>query len=161
MNKAIAVVLVGATLLSSTSAFAADHGNRGHGRGNDNHQWNGGSSHQWNGGNYRQGGDYRSGGHYRQGYRYPYYIQSRYVIRDYRSYRLPPPRYGYQYYRTDNGDIVMAAIASGIIGLIIGSAIADNHNDGYYNQGYGYAPPPQPYYPPAPYYPPPAPYYRY
>ena len=154
MNKFIASVLVGATLLSSTSAFAADHGNRGNGRGHDNHQWNGGASHQWN------GGDYRSSGHYRQGERYPHFNQSRYVIRDYRAYRLPPPRYGYQYYREDNGDIVMAAIASGIIGLIIGSAISDNHNTGYASPGYGYAPPPQPYYPPQqPYYPPPRPYY--
>ena len=55
-----------------------------------------------------------------------------YYISDYRSYRLPPPRPGYRYYRSDNGDIVMAAIASGLIGAIIGSAIDDN--DGRYDR---------------------------
>ena len=41
---------------------------------------------------------------------------------DYGNYGLPAPRRGYRYYRDNNGDIVMAAIAGGIIGLIIGSA---------------------------------------
>jgi Ni/Co efflux regulator RcnB len=62
-------------------------------------------------------------GRWRTGQRYPYYRDNRYVIEDYRAYRLPPPRAGYRYYRDDNGDIVMAAIASGVIGLIIGSQI--------------------------------------
>ena len=43
---------------------------------------------------------------------------------NYYDYGLPAPRRGYRYYRADNGDIVMVAIASGIIGLIIGGALA-------------------------------------
>jgi Ni/Co efflux regulator RcnB len=66
-------------------------------------------------------------GHWRTGQRYPYYNSNRYWIQDYRSYDLPPPRHGYRYYRDNNGDIVMAAIASGIIGLIIGGALSDGH----------------------------------
>ena len=75
-------------------------------------------------------------GQWRTGNRYPYYNNSRYYISDYRAYRLPPPRPGYRYYRSDNGDIVMAAIASGVIGLIIGGALADNddHRRGYYRR---------------------------
>ena len=89
--------------------------------------------HRYYGGNYGYDG-YR--GQWRTGNRYPYYNNSRYYISDYRAYRLPPPRPGYRYYRTDNGDIVMAAIASGIIGLIIGGALADNdhHDRGYYRR---------------------------
>lgn len=73
-------------------------------------------------------------GRWRTGSRYPYYNSGRYVISDYRAYHLPPPRPGYRYYRDDNGDVVMAAIATGIIGLIIGGALSDNDDRryGYY-----------------------------
>ena len=71
-------------------------------------------------------------GQWRTGQRYPYYNNNRYWIQDYGSYDLPPPRYGYRYYRDNNGDIVMAAIASGIIGLIIGGALSDGHRGGGY-----------------------------
>jgi len=76
--------------------------------------------HRFYGGNHGYNG-YR--GHWRTGQRYPYWRDNAYVINDYRTYRLPPPRPGYRYYRDDNGDIVMAAIASGVIGLIIGSQL--------------------------------------
>jgi Ni/Co efflux regulator RcnB len=65
-------------------------------------------------------------GRWRSGMRYPHYNNRRYVIENYRAYNLPPPRPGYRYYRDDNGDIVMAAITSGVIGLIVGGALA-NH----------------------------------
>jgi Ni/Co efflux regulator RcnB len=76
--------------------------------------------HRYYGGKYGYNG-YR--GHWKTGERYPYWRDNAYVINDYRTYRLPPPRTGYRYYRDDNGDIVMAAIASGVIGLIIGSQL--------------------------------------
>jgi Ni/Co efflux regulator RcnB len=88
----------------------------------------------------RRGGAY--GGYYnrrwRQGQVYPYYRNNGYVVRDYRAYNLPPPRPGYRYYRSDNGDVIMAAIASGVIGLIIGGALANNnrYDRGYYDHGY-------------------------
>lgn len=84
-------------------------------------RWAGGG-HRYYGGHYGYNG-YR--GHWRTGERYPYWRENRYVIYDYGAYRLPPPRPGYRYYRDDNGDIVMAAIASGVIGLIIGSALSN------------------------------------
>jgi Ni/Co efflux regulator RcnB len=72
-------------------------------------------------------------GRWRTGQRYPYYNSQSYIISDYNAYGLPPPRPGYRYYRDNNGDVVMAAIASGIIGLIIGSVLSDNNNDRYYD----------------------------
>ena len=68
-------------------------------------------------------------GRWRTGQRYSHYRDDRYAIRDYRSYNLPPPRPGYRYYRDDSGDIVMVAITSGIIGLILGSALSGDHHD--------------------------------
>lgn len=65
------------------------------------------------------------GGRWRTGQRYSHWRDHRYVITDYRAYHLPPPRPGYRYYRDDSGDVVMVAVASGIIGLIAGAALAD------------------------------------
>ena len=62
-------------------------------------------------------------GRWRTGQRYPHYRNRRYVIENYRVYHLPPPRPGYRYYRDDNGDVVMAAVASGMIGLILSGAL--------------------------------------
>lgn len=58
------------------------------------------------------------------------------MITDYRAYRLPPPRAGYRYYRDDNGDVVMAAIATGIIGLIVAGALSDNDDRRYSDYRY-------------------------
>lgn len=77
---------------------------------------------------------YRGDGRWRQGQVYPHYRSRGYVIDDYHAYRLPPPRAGYRYYRSDNGDVVMAAIASGIIGAIIGGALSDNDDRGHYDR---------------------------
>jgi Ni/Co efflux regulator RcnB len=77
---------------------------------------------RWNnyGGSYGYNG-YR--GRWRTGQRYNNWNNSRYYVNDWRAYNLPPPRRGYRYYRDDNGDIVMAAIGTGIIGLILGSQL--------------------------------------
>jgi Ni/Co efflux regulator RcnB len=81
---------------------------------------------------------YRGDGRWRQGQVYPHYRTRAYVIDDYRAYNLGPPRAGYRYYRSDNGDVVMAAIASGLIGLVIGGALNDNDHDRYDRGGYHY-----------------------
>jgi Ni/Co efflux regulator RcnB len=65
-------------------------------------------------------------GRWRTGQRYPYWRDQRYMINDWRAYHLPPPQPGYAYYGDPNGDIVMAALASGVIGLIVGGALADH-----------------------------------
>jgi Ni/Co efflux regulator RcnB len=70
-------------------------------------------------------------GRWRTGERYPYWQDHRYMISDWRAYDLPPPQPGYAYYGDPNGDVVMAAIASGVIGLIVGGALADH---GHYHE---------------------------
>ena len=50
-------------------------------------------------------------------------------IDNWQAYNLPPPRPGYAYYYDPSGDVVMAAIASGIIGLVIGGALAGQDHD--------------------------------
>ncbi len=65
-------------------------------------------------------------GRWRQGDRFTHYRNRAYYIDNYSYYGLPAPRPGYRYYRDDNGDVVMAAIASGIIGMIVGGALSDN-----------------------------------
>ena len=79
------------------------------------------------------GHDYRGQGRWRQGQVYSYYRQPNYVISDYRAYRLPPPRAGYRYYRSDNGDVLMVAIASGLIGAVLAGALNDSNHDGRYD----------------------------
>lgn len=137
MKKAIAGVLVGATLLSA-GAVNAQPRDRDRDGVPDRYEWNrdrdrDGRPDQYDrrdnrrelrywGGNYGYNGYH---GRWRTGQRFPYYNNRRYIVDDYRRYNLPPPRPGYRYYRDDNGDIVMAAIASGVIGLIIGNALAN------------------------------------
>jgi Ni/Co efflux regulator RcnB len=45
----------------------------------------------------------------------PHSHRSTWYIRDYHRYGYAPPPRGYGYYRTDTGDIVLAAIATGVI----------------------------------------------
>jgi len=45
----------------------------------------------------------------------PREYRSRWYVRDYQRYGYRTPPRGYGYYRTDSGDIVMAAIATGVI----------------------------------------------
>jgi len=82
------------------------------------------------------------GGRWREGQVYPYYRYRNRMIGDWRRYHLPPPRPGYAYYYDDDGDIVMAALASGIIGMVIGGALANGGGYGYPQPAY-----PQPAYP--------------
>ena len=104
---------------------------RGYDRGYDRgeHHW------RYYGGRYGYNG---YDGRWRTGQYYPHWRDRAYIVEDYRAYNLPPPRSGYRYYRDDNGDVVMAAIASGVIGLIIGGALNDNdhHRYGYNNYRY-------------------------
>jgi Ni/Co efflux regulator RcnB len=45
----------------------------------------------------------------------PHQYRSSWYVRDYHRYGWAPPPRGYGYYRTDSGDVVMAAIATGVI----------------------------------------------
>ncbi|HEX8470324.1 MAG TPA: RcnB family protein [Brevundimonas sp.] len=60
--------------------------------------------------------DYRySQRRYYRGATLPYQYRSNWYIRDYNRYGYAPPPRGYGYYRTDTGDIVVAALATGLI----------------------------------------------
>ncbi|CAN5188238.1 hypothetical protein BH10PSE2_BH10PSE2_09150 [soil metagenome] len=52
---------------------------------------------------------------YYRGGTLPYQYRSNWYIRDYNRYGYGPPPRGYGYYRTDTGDIVIAALATGLI----------------------------------------------
>lgn len=77
--------------------------------------------------------DGNRGGYYGQsrwarGQRFDHYRNRSYIVSDYRRYGWAPPPRGYSYYRTDNGDVVMAALATGIIASIIAGGLNDNHD---------------------------------
>ena len=62
---------------------------------------------------------YYGGGYYHQprwsrGQVLPYSYR-RYVVNNYYDYGWSPPPYGHAYYRTDGGNVVLAAIATGLI----------------------------------------------
>lgn len=52
---------------------------------------------------------------WQRGQAIPYGYRTSWYVRDYNRYGYAPPPRGYGYYRTDSGDIVLAAIATGVI----------------------------------------------
>ena len=62
----------------------------------------------------RHEGWYKRGGHMPVEYR-----TTRYYVNDYRVYHLRQPPRGYRWVRSDNGDFLMVAIATGIIASIM------------------------------------------
>ena len=66
---------------------------------------------------YRRGqrDQYRDHRRYYRGATLPYEYRSRWYVRDYNRYGYGPPPRGYGYYRTDTGDVVIAALATGVI----------------------------------------------
>jgi len=66
-----------------------------------------------------------------------------YVVTDYNRYDLAPPPRGYQYYRQGD-NILLTAIASGVIGAVIASVLGNNSSQssyGYGQQSYGHQQP--------------------
>ena len=60
-------------------------------------------------------------------------------VRDWDRYNLRAPPRGYGYYRADNGDILLALLASGLIGQVFsGSQYSGSQYGGYAQPGYGY-----------------------
>ena len=57
--------------------------------------------------------------HWRRGERFDGYRSHNYIVSDYRRYGWRPPPRGYAYYRTDSGDVILAALATGLIASII------------------------------------------
>lgn len=108
-------------MLASGSALAQDHG-RGHGHDRDRH------------GHYDHRDDHRGPGHrpghphysnwrdrgrhegwYRRGGYLPVEYRTRYVVTDWHRDHLRPPPRGYHWVRSDNGDFLLVAIATGAI----------------------------------------------
>ena len=141
-----AVVAIGTAVTPIAASAQHRHGNHRDGV-PDRREWNrdrdrDGRPDQWDrrdnrrdwqdGRHHRQSWRYYGGrygyagydGRWRTGQRFGYWRDNRYVVSDYGRYGLPPPWRGYRYYRDSDGDIVMAAIATGVIGLIIGGALA-------------------------------------
>lgn len=121
MKSAIAALTAAASVLTVIPASAQPM----RGSGWDRHDTRGGwrgtrdrGSYRWNtyGGRYGYNGYH---GRWRTGQRYRYYNNRSYWINDWGSYGLPAPRRGYRYYRDDNGDIILAAIGTGIIASIL------------------------------------------
>ena len=64
--------------------------------------------------------DYRADFHpWRRGQRLPSSYRSRYQEVDWRSSHLHAPRHGYHYVRDDSGNILLVAVATGLIASII------------------------------------------
>jgi Ni/Co efflux regulator RcnB len=129
MKKTLLLLAAAAMVASSTVAAA---------------QTRGGYDGRNNGGSY----DTRSGrdGHsYSTQYRAGQRLDQRYRTRDrqvtdYQRYRLSAPPRGYSYYRDDNGNVVLAAIATGIIAFALADIFNNNNsnNQRYDGGGYGY-----------------------
>lgn len=58
-----------------------------------------------------------------RGERFDHYRSRSYIVTDYRRYGWRAPPRGYAYYRTDNGDAVLAALATGIIASVISGGL--------------------------------------
>jgi Ni/Co efflux regulator RcnB len=138
MKRILLGAAAAAMALTGFAASAQPYGGR-HDYDRDNRGWSG---------NRYEGNRGYDGHRWRQGEQFSYYRDRGRMISDWGRYRLPPPRPGYAYYQDDNGDVVMAALASGIIGMVLGNAMASPqpYAQPYsYAQPYGYAQPYQPY----------------
>ena len=111
MKRTLLVLTTAALALSATLASAQPFGGRND-RGYDNHRYDN-----------RRGASWQRGQHLPQQFR----GRDRYVS-DWGRYRLSAPPRGYGYYRQDNGDFVLAAIATGLIASLTSGG------------AYGYAP---------------------
>jgi Ni/Co efflux regulator RcnB len=118
MNRLSVLALVAATSMTATVASAQSYAQRQADYQQALRQ------------NEQQQRDYRHARHaWARGQALPSnYRSSRYMINDYRGRGWNRPPRGYAYYNTDNGDVVMAAIATGVITSII---VNSNDHRGY------------------------------
>jgi len=69
--------------------------------------------------------DDRRGHHWSKGQRLDARHHNRsYMVSDYRRHGWRAPPRGYAYYRTDTGDVVLAAIATGVIASVLAGSLA-------------------------------------
>ena len=117
MKRFAAALIVAATLLSAGAANAQpgwdSHNNNGYYTGNTWHYGTPSAAVQ-------RRHDYRPGfQNWRRGQRLSGEWRNRYQEVDYRNEHLPPPRHGYHYVRDDTGNILLVAVATGLIASII------------------------------------------
>ena len=110
MKSILAATAVFAMSLTGTMAAAQD-------RHNDNRGQHMGQNDR-GGHDARRGPDKRGHGRYARGQRYQ---GDGAYLSDYKRYGYRAPPRGYRYYRANNGDVVLAAAATGIISAIIAS----------------------------------------
>jgi Ni/Co efflux regulator RcnB len=143
MKRTILSLTIAALTLGSTGAYAQPGHDRGNGSFNDRDH-NGRPDNS----EHRDDRGRNGAGRWSQGQRLPsQFFNRNYMVNDYGRYRLGAPPRGYAYYRTDTGDIVMAAIATGIISSVVAGILSDNNQavvPGYapYGVDPGYAPAP-------------------
>jgi Ni/Co efflux regulator RcnB len=112
MRLVVNSLVAGALALTAVGAAAADppRGYRDYDRGHYDHD------RRWDRHDDRRWGDDRRWDNHRRWSRGDRFDERRYVVvRDYRGYRLPPPRRGEYYARTDTGDILLIAAATGLV----------------------------------------------
>ena len=141
----LSAVLAGMLMLASGSVLAQDHGHgRGHGHGHDQNE-QGDHGHDRDRDRYERHGDHgdrydhdryvrddgprghayghyknwhdrgRHEGWYKRGGYLPVEYRTRYVVTDWRRDHLREPPRGYHWVRSDNGDFLLVAIATGVI----------------------------------------------
>lgn len=119
MKRTTLLIATAAMILTSTAASA-----QGYYGGDRNGQ--------------RNRDDNRGGQRWQRGQRLDQQYRSRdRMISDYGRYRLQRPSRGYAYYRTDTGDIVMAAIATGLIASVFAGLLSGDQGYGQSQYGYG------------------------
>jgi Ni/Co efflux regulator RcnB len=125
------VILAGGMLLATTAAMAGPqsrHDDRDHHDNRDHHDHGHYDNHDRHG--YDHGRDNhgyyvvhdrgrREGWYHRGGYVPAEYRGSRYVVTDWRTRRLREPPRGYHWVRSDDGQFLLVAIASGVIADIL------------------------------------------
>jgi len=134
--KAASMIAVSGAMVAAVPAQARPGNWHGGGGYSGNH---GGHHGGWNshGGRYR--GSYGGHGYYGRSHyagRYyggrGYYGYPRYAY--YGGYYGYPRGYGYRYY--DRDDDAALAIGAGLLGVVVGTAIANDRRDDYYYDGY-------------------------
>lgn len=137
MKRLILVAAAATMALVSTAASAQSYG--GYDSYNRSYQrdYDGRNDGYRNQGGFRDHRGYGAERRYQRGSYLPRsYRSSRYAMQDYRRYGYGAPPRGHAYYRTDSGEVALAAIATGLIVSIIAGS---NHGDsGYGYNGYGY-----------------------
>lgn len=124
MKKTILLLAAAAMVAGSTVAQAQTRSDRYDGRDG-----------RYDSRDSRDGRDGRSySNQYRQGQRLDQRYRSRdREVRDWQTYRLSAPPRGYTYYRDDNGNVILAAIATGIIAFALADIFNNNNNNNRYD----------------------------